>query len=75
VEFSVFVDVLEWARYDFGYDVPVATCGFQEKIISTFNIPVLLLEMLTSTGEMEQVKQAMGFPPSMHYSPIARRKE
>ena len=42
MEFSVFVDVLGWARNDFGYDVPVVTCGFQEKVISTFNIPVLV---------------------------------
>lgn len=42
MEFSVFVDVLGWARNDFGYDVTVVTCGFQEKVISTFNIPVLV---------------------------------
>ncbi len=42
MEFSVFVDVLGWARNDFGYDVPVVTGGFQEKVISTFNIPVLV---------------------------------
>ena len=42
MEFSVFVDVLGWARNDFGYDVPVVTGGFQEKVVSTFNIPVLV---------------------------------
>jgi 4-methyl-5(b-hydroxyethyl)-thiazole monophosphate biosynthesis len=42
MEFSVFVDVLGWARNDFGLDVPVVTGGFQEKVISTFNIPVLV---------------------------------
>ena len=42
MEFSVFVVVLGWARNDFGYDVPVVTGGFQEKVVSTFNIPVLV---------------------------------
>lgn len=42
MEFSVFVDVLGWARNDFGYDVPVVTCGFHKTVISTFGIPVLV---------------------------------
>ncbi len=42
MEFSVFVDVLGWARNGFGFDLQVVTGGFQEKIISTFNIPVLV---------------------------------
>lgn len=42
MEFSVFVDVMGWARNDYGYDVEVVTCGFQKQVISTFNIPVLV---------------------------------
>jgi 4-methyl-5(b-hydroxyethyl)-thiazole monophosphate biosynthesis len=42
MEFSVFVDVMGWARNDYGYDVPVVTCGFQKKVTSTFNIPILV---------------------------------
>lgn len=42
MEFSVFVDVMGWARNDYGYDVPVVTCGFQKEVISTFNIPILV---------------------------------
>ena len=42
MEFSVFVDVMGWARNDFGYDVPVITCGFHKTVISTFGIPVLV---------------------------------
>lgn len=42
MEFSVFVDVMGWARNDYGYDVEVVTCGFQKEVISTFNIPVLV---------------------------------
>lgn len=42
MEFSVFVDVMGWARNDYGYDVEVVTCGFHKEVISTFNIPVLV---------------------------------
>lgn len=42
MEFSVFVDVMGWARNDYGYDVQVVTCGFHKQVKSTFNIPVLV---------------------------------
>ncbi len=42
MEFSVFVDVMGWARNDYGYDVSVVTCGFQKVVTSTFGIPVLV---------------------------------
>ena len=42
MEFSVFVDVMGWARNDYNYDVPVVTCGFLKQVISTFNIPVIV---------------------------------
>ncbi len=42
MEFSVFVDVMGWARNDFGYGVNVVTCGFQKEVVSTFNIPILV---------------------------------
>lgn len=42
MEFSVFVDVFGWARNDFGCDIQVATCGFTEKVVSTFGVPILV---------------------------------
>jgi len=42
MEFSVFIDVLGWARNDYGHNIFVDTCGFTEKVISTFNVPVLV---------------------------------
>ena len=42
MEFSAFIDVLGWARVDYGHNLIVDTCGFTEKVISTFNIPVLV---------------------------------
>lgn len=42
MEFSVFVDVMGWARNDYQYDSQVVTCGFQKKVVSTFNIPVMV---------------------------------
>jgi 4-methyl-5(b-hydroxyethyl)-thiazole monophosphate biosynthesis len=46
MEFSVFVDVLGWARNDYGYDVQVETCGFNKEVMSTFNIPVIVNKII-----------------------------
>lgn len=48
MEFSVFVDVLGWARSLSGIDVPVETCGFTKQVMSTFNIPVIVDRMIDS---------------------------
>jgi len=42
MEFSVFIDVIGWARNDYGHNLHVDTCGFTNKVISTFNVPVLV---------------------------------
>jgi 4-methyl-5(b-hydroxyethyl)-thiazole monophosphate biosynthesis len=42
MEFSAFIDVLGWAKVDFNHNISVETCGFNSKVISTFNIPVLV---------------------------------
>lgn len=42
MEFSVFIDILGWARNDYGHNLFVDTCGFTDKVISTFNVPVLV---------------------------------
>lgn len=42
MEFSVFIDVIGWARNDYGCDIDVVTCGFKKQVMSTFNIPVLV---------------------------------
>lgn len=42
MEFSAFIDVLGWARFDYGHKLFVDTCGFTDKVISTFNVPVIV---------------------------------
>lgn len=42
MEFCVFIDILGWARVDYGHNIFVDTCGFTEKVISTFNVPVIV---------------------------------
>lgn len=42
IEFSAFIDVMGWARTDFNCKVDVVTCGLNGKVISTFNVPVLV---------------------------------
>lgn len=40
MEFSVFVDVMGWARESFGNDIQVHTCGFHKNVVSTFGVPI-----------------------------------
>lgn len=42
MEFSVFIDIIGWARVNYGHHLFVDTCGFTEKVISTFNVPVII---------------------------------
>lgn len=42
MEFCVFIDILGWARVDYGHNLLVDTCGFTEKVVSTFNVPVIV---------------------------------
>ena len=42
MEFSVFIDVLGWARNDYQYPVSIDTCGFTKTVNSTFNVPVIM---------------------------------
>ncbi|NCB04976.1 MAG: DJ-1/PfpI family protein [Clostridia bacterium] len=46
MEFSVFVDVLGWARNDYGVDVSVETCGFTKTVVSTFHVPVIVDKLI-----------------------------
>lgn len=40
MEASVFIDVMGWAKIDYGHDVQVVTGGFQKTVVSAFGIPV-----------------------------------
>ena len=42
MEFAPFIDVMGWARNDYGMDVEVVTAGFSKTVISTFGIPILV---------------------------------
>ena len=42
MEFCVFIDVLGWARVDYGHKLIVDTCGFTDTVVSTFNVPVIV---------------------------------
>lgn len=59
MEFSVFIDVLGWARDDYGYDIQVDTCGFQKKVISTFQIPVLVDKVIDEINVDDYVALAI----------------
>lgn len=63
MEFSVFVDVLGWARDTFGYDVQVETCGFTKTVVSTFGVPILMDKLIgeVSAGEYDAIAVPGGF--------------
>ena len=42
MEFAPFVDVMGWARNDYGMKVEVVTAGFTKTVVSTFGIPVIV---------------------------------
>lgn len=42
MEFSVFVDVLGWAKTDYSYPLEVVTGGLQKVVISSFGVPVVM---------------------------------
>lgn len=46
MEFSPFIDIMGWARNEYGYDTEVVTCGFQKQVVSTFGIPVIVDKLI-----------------------------
>ena len=46
MEFSPFIDVMGWAKSDFGYDINVVTCGFQKQVVSAFNVTVTVDKLI-----------------------------
>ncbi|MDE5756590.1 MAG: DJ-1/PfpI family protein [Clostridia bacterium] len=42
MEFSVFIDVMGWARNDYNYQIFVETCGFNKIVNSAFNVPIVV---------------------------------
>ncbi|MGO5051858.1 DJ-1/PfpI family protein [Lachnospiraceae bacterium LCP25S3_G4] len=46
MEASAFIDVLGWARNDYGYDVPLVTCGFTKTVNSTFDLSVIVDKLI-----------------------------
>lgn len=46
MEFSPFVDVFGWARNDYHYDIDIITCGFSKTVLSTFNVPIIVDQLI-----------------------------
>lgn len=42
MEFSVFIDIMGWARDEEKVNVEVLTCGFNKTVISTFGVPIIM---------------------------------
>lgn len=63
MEFSVFIDVLGWARNDFDCPVYVETCGFTKTVNSTFNVPIIVDKLIDEidTDEYDALAIPGGF--------------
>ncbi len=63
IEFSAFVDVMGWAKTDFDSKVDVITCGMNRKVMSSFNIPVLVDKVIdeVSVNEYDALAIPGGF--------------
>ena len=46
MEFSVFIDVMGWAKVDFGYPVETVTCGLTPVVTSAFGVRVTVDRLL-----------------------------
>ena len=42
MEFSVFIDIMGWARDEEKVNVEVVTCGFNKTVVSTFGVPIIM---------------------------------
>lgn len=50
MEFSVFIDVMGWARNDYGYPVETETCGFNKIVNSTFNVSIAVDNLIENVS-------------------------
>jgi 4-methyl-5(b-hydroxyethyl)-thiazole monophosphate biosynthesis len=46
MEFCPFVDIMGWAKYDYGYNINTVTCGFEKQVVSAFNITVTVDKLI-----------------------------
>lgn len=53
IELSAFIDVMGWAKTDFDCKIDVVTCGLNQKVISSFNVPVLVDKVMDEVSADE----------------------
>ncbi len=63
MEFSPFIDVMGWAKNDYGHDIEVVTCGFTKQVISAFGVPVIMDKIIDEINpdEYEAIAIPGGF--------------
>lgn len=60
MEFCAFIDILGWARVDYGHSLPVDTCGFTKTVTSIFDVPVIVDKTIDEIGVDEY--EALAIP-------------
>lgn len=71
IEFSAFIDVMGWAKTDFDCKIDVVTCGLNQKVISSFNVPVLVDKVMDEVSADEY--DALAIPADLKNSDSMRR--
>lgn len=63
IEFSAFIDIMGWAKTDFDCKVEVVTCSLNKEVVSSFNISVLVDEIIDdiSVNEYDALAIPGGF--------------
>ena len=71
IEFSAFIDVMGWAKTDFDCKIDVVTCGLNQKVISSFNVPVLVDKSWMKCLQMNMTR--LRYPADLKNSDSMRR--
>lgn len=76
MELGAFVDVLGWARNDYGYNTEVVTCGFNKQVISTFNIPIIVEKLIDeiNVNDYDAIAIPGGFEEFGFYEEVYEEK-
>jgi len=63
MEFCPFVDIMGWAKFDYGHDINIVTCGFTKQVVSAFNITVIVDKLIDDINVDEY--DALAIPGGM----------
>jgi len=63
MEFCPFVDIIGWAKFDYGHNISIATCGFTKQVVSAFDVTVIVDKLIDDINVDEY--DALAIPGGM----------